>query len=320
MSPALSSFVRSFSTSVSKVHIHVTRPAKDAVRESPTPIAYFGASDEALVRSLRSSFSAQGFAFAQVRIPWQERANNIPAGGTVDDEVEAVHDAIRAANLSMPPVAIAPAHHAVFVQKYLESYPVSALVALAPLPPSPRRLLLRWTEQDRAEAWPGPLSATQLREALMRHLGPSSAQLLHDMHLLQLLSLESNAVNLEPQPVPMLVVSPSTELLPGAHTSTDTARGQGPAEKGTGRGLYRAEDVAETLQQHELETDDEQQVHWLRSCRTQRDAHDSVRLLWGESKHHLQGMSDSEDDNADRDIQTVNEVTKKLVDWVQARF
>lgn len=254
------------------------------------------------MQSLRNAFSASGFAFANVSVPWNERFSDVLAGSTVDDEVEELHDAMRAANLSLPPVAVAPAHHAVFIQKYLESYPVSALLALAPFPPSPRGLLHRWAEGSsggggrRAEA--AALTATQLREAITQRLGPS-AHLASDMHLLQLLSLDSNAVNLEPEPVPMLVVSPPPHLLTGSK--------QGPGSAA----LYRAEDVVATLQQHELDTDDEQQVHWLSSCGTTDDAAEAVRVLWGE------GLA-SEPAGLAQGV--VDEVTEKLVDWVQARY
>jgi hypothetical protein len=214
----------------------------------------------------------------------------------VDDEVEAVHDSIIAANLSMPPIAIAPAHHAIFVQKYLESYPFSAVIALAPLPPSPAPVLQRWLSEARLEraasASGSSMTAEELKKAIAYHLGEKSP-FLSDVHLLQVLSLVGNSVNLEPQPVSMLMVAP-----PLKHMGT--------------AGLLHAQDVQQSLDLHELDAEDEEQVLSLRSCGSSADVDACVRALWGlGSTHQAEAVLQE---------RVALEASERIMEWIQARY
>jgi hypothetical protein len=53
-------------------------------------------------------------------------------------------------NVSVPPIAIAHGSTCVFLQKYLESFALAALIMLAPMPPAPTALVRHWAEVARA--------------------------------------------------------------------------------------------------------------------------------------------------------------------------
>lgn len=91
------------------------------------------------------------------------------AGATIDDVVEDVHATLAAAGCA-PVLAVAASSTAQLLQKYLESYALAGLVALAPLPPAPAATLARWQAGGKigAAAANQPLTARRLASGLRR--------------------------------------------------------------------------------------------------------------------------------------------------------
>jgi hypothetical protein len=164
---------------LSKWNIKLLPASREALRESPTPVVFFNGiffPSEAFCRGstggIAGHLSRSGYNVGFVDLS----SESIPSSISLDDLINELHNTF-ITKLPAPPVAIAAHHNAVFMQKYLESWPVMALLMLNPL--SPKRPRYKSTEK--------PFSNN------MREMDNVQA-------VLQLLANEP--VNLEPSPVP----------------------------------------------------------------------------------------------------------------------
>lgn len=244
---------RSLST---RTHVSRLDPLSSAARESPVPIAlisspFFPVHSLENQTTLASTLSAAGFTVGLVDLPGFGKAKALPSAWTLDDVVADWHEAM-VTSLAAPPVAITHSATAVLVQKYLESWPVAGLVAIAPLPPTQDECIRRWPElanlnrqltpQDVASA----LRAMTLDENSVRQwlCGMSAddevlsniVQGLESLAVIDVAQMRvgrrentplcgfdaagkyladmlASPVNLEPQPVPILVVAPAADAL-----------------------------------------------------------------------------------------------------------
>jgi len=180
------------------VTVVVRPPSPSAPREAPLAAALFdvgagGGPPNALYARLEEGLTGAGFAVATVRLPLGPAT--VPPPGSwkeaMDDLVSDLHAALHAAGLYGAPIAIAPGSAAVLLQKYMESWPLASLIALAPLPPAPGPTIARWPAAARADL---PTAA------LLRFPRASYAA--------ALLRSPSGVVRLEPSPVPILVGAP----------------------------------------------------------------------------------------------------------------
>lgn len=158
----------------SRTAVAVTPASPTAARESPTPVAIFGTawhtSRAALRCGLPQALAAAGYTVALVDLPGYGAARSMPVNWSVDDLVSDLHVALGAA-LPAAPVAIAPHAAAVLAQKYLESYPLAGLVALAPLPPSPGACVMGRRPRPRVRAR-GSAAITAAPSSHPRHSTP----------------------------------------------------------------------------------------------------------------------------------------------------
>lgn len=141
---------------------HVTRlePSPSAPRESPVPVAllsspFASAGAVEAATSVAARLAAAGHTVGLVDLPGYGRARALPSGWSLDDVIADLHDALVAA-LAAPPVAIAHSASAQLVLKYLESWPVAGLVAVAPLPPDPGAAVRRWLGRPPGSPAPTP--------------------------------------------------------------------------------------------------------------------------------------------------------------------
>lgn len=223
-------------------------------RESPTPIALLSGpwcTAAALDGRLRLSaaLAAHGFSVCLADLPGYGRAQGLPRDWGVDEVVEDLHGALTGALRHPTPCVIAHSASAVLMQHYLESFPLAALVMLAPLPPSGLGASLqRWLGGSERAA---PLDVGSVAAALRRVAGTPQAARMEllagartpeealeacmadaeevclvdggaaeesslcgvDAAAQLLLGLAESRVSLEPQPVPMCIVAPGSEAM-----------------------------------------------------------------------------------------------------------
>jgi hypothetical protein len=117
--------------------IKIIPASQAAARESPTPVVFFSGiffSSEAFSRGagggIAGSLSRSGYTVGLVDLS----PIDIPSSVSLDDLINDLRTSLFS-SLPAPPVAIASNHNAVLVQKYLESWPVAALLMLNPLSP-----------------------------------------------------------------------------------------------------------------------------------------------------------------------------------------
>lgn len=191
------------------------------MRESPTPILLFGGplfspgtwNKIGVVQAL----STRGFNVYECDLsrPQWTLCKQKP-----DDLVELIHEEINSARLCAPPVALTSGMECVILQKYLESYALAGLVMVNPLPPSVSsacHTLLGGTSRlpkspacDRA----APIAALAPRLATRARTSAAAS-----IAAAFLLSLADAPVNLEPSPVPMLLIGPPPATAAAAHTA-----------------------------------------------------------------------------------------------------
>ena len=113
------------------------------VREAPTPLVLLSGlthSASAWVRTgLPASAAAAGWSVFTLDLPGFGAARGWPSRGSsasLDALVTDVRDALAPLRHAAP-VLVAPSLSALVAQKYLESWPLAALVAVSPLPPAP---------------------------------------------------------------------------------------------------------------------------------------------------------------------------------------
>lgn len=128
--------------------VSVLRPAAAAPRESPVPVVLLSSTWHTALAWDRAGLPARltdsGYTVALVDLPGFGAARSMPASWSADDLVEDVHAAVLGALQHPAPVAVAHSAAAVLMGKYLESWALSGLVKLAPLPPAPAPMLRRW--------------------------------------------------------------------------------------------------------------------------------------------------------------------------------
>lgn len=276
--------------SSSTVSVAIRPPNKSAPREAPTAVAAFtGVSPPGAViwEAIETACLQNGFPVARVQSRASQDAHN------VDNLVEDMRTSFLKAGFSLPPIAITTSYTAVLVQKYLESYPVSALIALGPLPPQPAATCARWAHT------PGGKGSLANSLRVLSDKDDSSVE--EQAHLLSLLCAPGGGVNLEPQPVPMLVIIPDRAGLQGAGA------------------WLNEQDVQATLDFHGL---DEEEKECIMRVEAQSRIHDSngngheldpvLAALWG-----VPPRSPAE---AAVHQQVAQAVATRVAAWVQARF
>ena len=131
---------------------------------------------------------------------------------TPDALVDRLHAALHEARVFSPPVAIAGFAEAVVLQKYLESFPLAGAALISPLPPAPAPGLHAILRSSGAPDAALPKSAAcstagAASAALAAALAPRARSAdAARMAAAFLLRLAQEPVNLEPQPVPMLLL------------------------------------------------------------------------------------------------------------------
>ena len=157
--------------------LQVLPPSSISKRESPFPIIFLGGlnySSNVFAKDSNIGISKvlqnQGYTIGLVNISSKPLLSSV----TLDDVINDLHTLL-STRLSAPPITIASHHTAVFKQKYLESWPLTALVMLDPFSPKkPSRNSKQITNFE-----------------------PNSIELIK--------MLESDPVRLEPSPVPIKV-------------------------------------------------------------------------------------------------------------------
>lgn len=190
-----------------------------------------------LLDGLNARARAAGFTVVLVTVAVPVVAAAAAAGGGAPPlrVLDAVVDGLRSTLLSAgvgspPPALVAPGPLAALAQKYLESWPAAALVALAPTAPAGPRA-------GAARAWP----AGRAGEGALG--------------LLRLLAAPGAGVRLEPAPVRTLLVAPRLAARPpGARDA-----------RGRSARLLEPDDADETMALHELDPDDGDAVLWVDS-------------------------------------------------------
>jgi pimeloyl-ACP methyl ester carboxylesterase len=261
--------------------VSVLRPAAAAPRESPVPVVLLSSSWHTAAATfgragLPARLTDSGYTVALVDLPGFGAARSMPASWSVDDLVEDVHAAVLGALRHPAPVAVAHSAAAVLMGKYLESWALSGLVKLAPLPPAPAPVLRRWLGVADADPVVADDVAAFLRasasspesvkhvllagrrcpdasaEACFADAEPqchvdvaaagadATAPRTHlcgvDATAHFLASVAVSPVNLEPRPIPMCVVAPH----PGADAAARLRAGDaGAAEADSERGADR---------------------------------------------------------------------------------
>lgn len=245
-----------------KTLIRVTTVPREAPRESPVSIALFHGpwhdSDIYEKSGYVDHLVKQGFNVAQINLPGAvlgqeslDKSNNM-----LDEVVADVKENLLRHGIGTPPLAIAHSHAAVFLQKYLEDYPLAGLIMLAPLPPSCGHATRRWmgtwgnkrglacalsavsshvvdgmplhpAHRNPGEASPGcttgsaspaatgacgSISTAPAATACTSGSDSTGYTLLGASAAL-IAKLAASPVNLEPQPVPMLVLSATDDCL-----------------------------------------------------------------------------------------------------------
>lgn len=125
--------------------------------------------------------SSLGYGGAAIEFP--HFAENI------DQAVSTLHNSLAPISFQ-PPVLIAHSMSTFVAQKYLESYALSALILVNPLPPKPSisiaKLLKKWSNVR--EIFPSSLSTQQLETIIVNYYGLKNNQRLNAMEHQQLVS------------------------------------------------------------------------------------------------------------------------------------
>ncbi len=208
-----------------------------APRESPTALLFLCGplSPPAAFARAAAALAQQGFASYSADLL---RPQFALCTASPDGVVEALHAALHEARVFSPPVAIARFAEAVVLQKYLESYPLAGAALISPLPPSLApglHALLRSAGGGGGAAAPAlPKSAAcstaaAASAALAAALAPRArSAAAARMAAAFLLRLAQEPVNLEPQPVPLLLLQDGSDDGGGA-AATAALHGLPPA-------------------------------------------------------------------------------------------
>jgi hypothetical protein len=203
-----------------------------APRESPTAILFLCGplSPPAAFAPLALNFSAQGYSVYACDLL---RPQFALCTAHPDAVVDRVHAALAEARVYAPPLAIGRFAEAFLLQKYLESFPLAGAALLSPLPPAPlpalQSLMRSGGGGGSGASIPkspacGAEAAGQAAAALAAALAPrarsaSAAR----MAATFLLRLAQCPVNLEPQPVPMLLLEEEEREEEGGSASEGVA-------------------------------------------------------------------------------------------------
>ena len=158
---------------------------------------------------LAHALAAQGYStyLADLLRPQYKLCTHPSTDGIVDT----LHESIQRARICSPPIAVGAYAEANILQKYLESYALSGAILLSPLPPAPQAalhaLLRAAGSAQRLPRTPTCAGAEDATQALAAALAPrarsATAARVAAAHLQR---LAREPVNLEPQPVPMLLL------------------------------------------------------------------------------------------------------------------
>ena len=227
--------------------------APSGLREVPTPLVL----SSGLVHSA-ASWARSGLPAAAGRAGWSVDGLDLPGygkssrGWPVGAPLDVLVEAMRAvlAPLPAPPAVVAPSIAGPLFQKYLETWPLAALVLVSPLPPAPASLAarmvgssrvsgselasaLRITAADEMAAAAAWLAPGEDGEALFSELEPLAVPATDDAVALcgfdaagaWLSRLACDEpVRLEPSPVPMLAIFGAADNLLAADDREATLR------------------------------------------------------------------------------------------------
>jgi hypothetical protein len=184
--------------------------AATGLRESPTSLIIFSGPLQSVspLLPLSTSLSQRGFHVFTCDLL---RPHFALCTSTVDEIVDKIHASVQEARICSPPVALTFGLESILLQKYLESYPLAGLVMVDPLPPSPQQALhglLRSTgSAQRLPKSAACDTAQPATAALAAALAPAArTPVAATMAASLLLRLAKEPVNLEPSPVPLLLL------------------------------------------------------------------------------------------------------------------
>ena len=196
--------------------------------ESPTPVVVFGGPLFFPSRwrwsGIVTSLASRGFEVYECDLVRPQRS--LCTFETPDDVADMLNKEFSVARLCVPPLALSFGMESVLLQKLLESYALAGLVMIDPMPPSIApalhslldgdSMLPKSSSCDKA----GPTRAIASRLAHIAR-SPSAAVVAASF----LLKLAASPVNLEPSPVPMLLISSGVnEAPPSLCGVEDTAK------------------------------------------------------------------------------------------------
>ncbi len=184
--------------------------AAAGLRESPTSLIVFSGPLQSVtpLLPLTAALSQVGFHIFSCDLL---RPQFSLCTSTVDEIVDKIHASVQEARICSPPVALTFGLESILLQKYLESYPLAGLVMVDPLPPSPQQalhgLLRASGGTQRLPKSAACDTAQPATAALAAALAPEArTQVAATMAASLLLRLAKEPVNLEPSPVPLLLL------------------------------------------------------------------------------------------------------------------